>query len=363
MVNQGKVTLAFNVIKVCFYIICVIVFLYSLIELILAYKEGTTSQSNGVQVFEELLKPAVTICPKEPFKNKKLAFESDKELFEETYSKEEIFADATLEELTDPSKYIYRTVRSEMYGLCHTLQPVGKESSYKYSRLKLKKNVDLKLYLHEIDEEFWLYRAVFPFPLENLDFHIKNTQPKSFVDLTISKTEIHKINKTGFSCLTYPSNDSFSKCAIRKIPNLMTNWKNSSLPCISPFEATLNQDGHFKYCNLDQSGKLSSNMSKIMLEFIRNLPKYGCPMDCLSTKYNPVVNTFTVGSWMPDDEYWIYLFWTSTSVEMIREYFLYDAMTMFTFLGGNMGLILGYSLLSIGLFLFEALEKLILTNA
>ena len=106
MVNQGKVTLAFNAIKVCFYIICVIVFLYSLIELILAYKEGTTSQSNGVQVFEELLKPAVTICPKEPFKNKKLAFESDKELFEETYSKEEIFADAMLEELMDTSKYI-----------------------------------------------------------------------------------------------------------------------------------------------------------------------------------------------------------------------------------------------------------------
>ena len=96
-----------------------------MIELILAYKEGTTSQSNGVQVFEELLKPAVTICPKEPFKNKKLAFESDKELFEETYSKEEIFAEATLDEILDTSKYIFRTVRSEMYGLCYTLQPIG----------------------------------------------------------------------------------------------------------------------------------------------------------------------------------------------------------------------------------------------
>ena len=363
MANQGKVTLAFNAIKVCLYLLCFIVFIFSLIELIIVFKEGTTSQSNGVQVFEELQKPAVTICPKEPFKNEKLAFETDEELFEETYSKEEIFADATLEELKDTSKYIYRTVRSEMYGLCHTLRPVGKESSFKYSRLKLKKTVDLKLYLHELDEEFWLYRAVFPFPMENVNFQIKDTKPKSFVDLTISKTEIHKMNKTGFSCLSYPQNDSFSKCAIRIIPNLMKNWNNSSLPCISPFEATLNQNGDFEYCDLDQMGKLSSNMSKIMLDFIQNADKYGCPMDCLSTKYNPVVNTFTVGSWMPDDEYWIYLFWTSTSVEMIREYFLYDAMTLFTFLGGNMGLILGYSVLSVGLFLLEALEKLILTIA
>ena len=358
MAKQGKVTIIFNAIKVCLYITCFIVFLFSLLELILAYKEGTTSQSNGVQVFEELLEPAVTICPKEPFKNEILAFESDKELFEETYSKEEIFADAMLEELMDTSKYIYRTVRSQMYGLCHTLQPVSKVSSYKFHRLKLKKNVDLKLYLHELDEEFWLYRAVFPFPMENLDFHVKNTKPKSFVDLTISKTEIHKMNKTGFSCITYPPNDSFSQCAIRKIPNLMKIWKNSSLTCISPFEATLNQDGHFEYCNLNQTDELSSNMSEINLEFIRNLHNYGCPMNCLSTKYNPVVNTFTVGSWMPDDEYWVYLFWTSTSVEMIREYFLYDTMTLFTYLGGNMGLILGYSVLSIGLFLLAALEKL-----
>ena len=103
MAKQGKVTIIFNAIKVCLYITCFIVFLFSLLELILAYKEGTTSQSNGVQVFEELLEPAVTICPKEPFKNEKLAFESDKELFEETYSKEEIFADAMLEELMDTS--------------------------------------------------------------------------------------------------------------------------------------------------------------------------------------------------------------------------------------------------------------------
>ena len=75
--------------------------------------------------------------------------------------------------------------------------------------------MDLKLYLHELDEEFWLYRAVFPFPMENLDFQVKNTKPKSFVDLTISKTEIHKMNKTGFSCITNPPNDSFSATLLR----------------------------------------------------------------------------------------------------------------------------------------------------
>ena len=79
-------------------------------------------------------------------------------------------------------------------------------------------------------------------------------------------------------------------------------------------------------------------MSKIMLDFIQNQNTDGCPQDCKSTKYNPVV---TMGSWMPDDEYWIYLFWTSTSVEMIQEYYLYDTLTLLTFFGGNLGLILG----------------------
>ena len=145
MTSQGKVTIAFKALKLCLYVLCIIVFLYTLIDLILVFLEGTTSQSNGVQAFEELQKPAVTICPKEPFKNEKLAFETDEELFEETYSKEEIFANTTLEELTDTSKYIYRTVRSELYGICHTLKPIGKEPSYKFKKLKFKKKLFKKL--------------------------------------------------------------------------------------------------------------------------------------------------------------------------------------------------------------------------
>ena len=125
MPTQTKVSVTFKAIKLVLYIFCLVIFILSLIELILVFKEGATSQSQGVKEHGQLQKPAVTICPQEPFKSNQLVFETDQELFQETYSKEEIFAEATLKEILDTSKYIFRTVRSEMYGLCYTLQPKG----------------------------------------------------------------------------------------------------------------------------------------------------------------------------------------------------------------------------------------------
>ena len=49
--------------------------------------------------------------------------------------------------------------------------------------------------------------------------------------------------------------------------------------------------------------------------------------------------------------------YASLTVEKKEEYFLYDNMTLVSSLGGTVGLLLGYSLLSTLLFLIDSLER------
>ena len=53
-------------------------------------------------------------------------------------------------------------------------------------------------------------------------------------------------------------------------------------------------------------------------------------------------------------------YYATTIVEKKEEYFLYDLMTLLSSLGGTMGLLLGYSLLSIILSMINFLERYIL---
>ena len=71
--------------------------------------------------------------------------------------------------------YDSRELRSGFFGLCHTfrfLKPI-KENSFDVL-LNFKCNHDIKIFVHELDAEFWLKRAIFPVTMEEIEIPIKS---------------------------------------------------------------------------------------------------------------------------------------------------------------------------------------------
>ena len=93
--------------------------------------------------------------------------------------------------------------------------------------------------------------------------------------------------------------------------------------------------------------------------FISQPENYGCPIPCTSHTFNPMLNTFHNYEFENENPHHIdlYAYYSSPTVEKKEEYFLYDTMTLASSLGGTVGLLLGYSLLSILLFLINSLES------
>ena len=71
---------------------------------------------------------------------------------------------------------------------------------------------------------------------------------------------------------------------------------------------------------------------------------------------SPTVNTFNQG-FGSEDLFAIHPYYVTTSVEIKKEYFVYGAITLLTSLGGTLGLLLGYSVLSMTLFCLERIER------
>ena len=80
-----------------------------------------------------------------------------------------------LKNLRNASMYASQESRSGFFGLCQTflfLKPV-KENSFDVV-LKFTRNHDIKIFIHEVDAEFWLKQAIFPIPMEEIEIPIKS---------------------------------------------------------------------------------------------------------------------------------------------------------------------------------------------
>ena len=84
-----------------------------------------------------------------------------------------------------------------------------------------------------------------------------------------------------------------------------------------------------------------------------------CPPLCTKTRYNPEVLNFHRNAEKGtscDSEYILFMYFTIDPVAITKEYLVYDTMAIISAIGGTLGLLLGYSILSILLSLIKHLE-------
>jgi hypothetical protein len=91
-----------------------------------------------------------------------------------------------------------------------------------------------------------------------------------------------------------------------------------------------------------------------MSEFIFNFSTFGCPLPCTKTSYKTNLKYMHKNSLMLVEEFFqkdnvfiLYFFYTSLTVEEKIETLIYDFGGLMAAAGGNLGLCLGFSCLSI----------------
>ena len=119
--NRSIIRIVFTILKVITYIGCYTVFAISLFTILNKFNQGVTSTSTEVVIHDRLKLPIITFCPSIAFKSKGYFFREN-DFKSQVYTKEEIFAEETLKEFANESQYIYKETRSELLGLCHTLE-------------------------------------------------------------------------------------------------------------------------------------------------------------------------------------------------------------------------------------------------
>ena len=196
----------FKFLRTITYISCYVVFAVSLITILIKFNQGVTSTSTEVVIHDELKFPIITFCPAIAFKSKGY-FYREEDFKAQVFSKEEIFAPESLLDFANKSQYIYKETRSELLGLCHTLEFLPKldVQDWTLKPIRVKRGQDLKVFVHDTDEEFWLWRAIFPVSLEAVELKVNSSKNDVIADLLLRKSEFHYISR-GEGCTYYEAN-------------------------------------------------------------------------------------------------------------------------------------------------------------
>ena len=245
-----------------------------------------------------------------------------------------------------------------MFGRCHTIlfkNRVRKISDFQ--KIKFKRSNDLKIFVHEPGNEFWLKKAIFPTPIDMIEFPLKSKKDNCNGDLTFQKKQFVTLNKESKACKDY----DFTTCAKKVIFDAMNK---KGINCTTPLWNEFEIFG-LPICSSQNASKFASEtIGHINWEFLRSPISYGCPILCTSTKYNPKIVYFDESAhylsssidFKCKSEYLLYIYYSIDPVEITKEYLVYDAMTILSAIGGAMGLLLGYSMLSMFLSVIKIVE-------
>jgi hypothetical protein len=179
--------------------------------------------------------PPLTFCPWPAFKKRGFHF-NRKKLDENTFGLDDIFQPDTVTVLKNKTRYEIKEIRNYYIGKCFTMRSlISFRKIEEGVLLKFKKTFDITLFIHSIDDEFWINFGWYPTLYSEMFLAVKSLEDARFASLHLTEKEVTKISQENFRCKEYEKTDNphsqFVDCHKRQYINYYP-W--SELQCLLP---------------------------------------------------------------------------------------------------------------------------------
>ena len=354
--------------KIIFSVLCTILFLIFMKDVWNKYSSEITRTGIRVRNSREgkKLLPCLTICPVQGFKVKGF-FHGETAMLENSFSWEDVFAEKTIHKVRNNTLYSTTRPCSQFLGCCFTLCNLILYEAKLGPILLFKTNVDLKVFVHNKGIEFWF--SGFSDSPNGIPFVIIEANNKKGMTgslLSILVYEIIALNKREEPCSS-DSEENFIDCCKKSI---WDNFNNSYGCRIHEMKSTVPKDVKMEECqSIEIASKIQWEYGSFLSSFVVEPWFYGCPIPCPQTNYKLTLdtlhkNTINFPVYGPDDQvYYIFsYFFPSLNVEERIESLEYDFGNFLVAAGGNLGLFLGFSCLSVLFSIVKYSRKLVQFN-
>jgi hypothetical protein len=145
----------------------------------------------------------------------------------------------------------------------------------------------------------------------------------------------------------------------------MQNLSENDLGCTFGLIQSLNLTSKMPQCaNRTQSTNAVANATNYLIKGMQDPDAFGCPLPCLFSYYTfqivyQHINAFELftGKSPPQNEYILYFYFNTLETEVKTESLIIDLSSLIANIGGNLGLFLGFSCLSIFILTIELIQK------
>ena len=331
---------------------CNVAFIATVVIFAYQYSEKLTTTLTEVEERQNLIWPSLTFCVTQGYKNPGFHYK-EPDFLANTFSKEDIFAQKTLEKLENTSRYRVIEVRSHTHGRCYSVHQLNsaKVLSWDDSTFYLKRDNDLVLLVSYPGDEFFTLRFIFPVPADILDLPIKSQTQMKFADLHLDLEEILFLSKNR-RCHHYSGMfQTYESCIRSKI----IEFKRTNYSCLTAYDKTLPKDkSEFIDCDNETEQDAKNNhlhTSQVSGIIFANSSGYGCPKSCKIVAFNANINFFHKYTnpikYQDMDTFTLMMYYDTSDVKKYSEHLVFDEMALLSAIGGTLGLLLGYSVLSI----------------
>ena len=316
--------------------------------------------------------PCLTFCFLEGFKVRSSTVLDEASYMKGTFTLEDIFVSDTIKDLKNEYQYSRNEINTLDLGRCQTLCNVDKKRKKEGNTLYLKTDHDLKVFAHLKGEEFWLNDPLdFPIAIASTLLELKSK--KQFVGAVMSIGEINTkvISKEEEPCKIYTENklnenEGFLQCS----KNVLGKNISQTYKCFIPqMNSVLLDKSALPPCkNVSAGNETYYNFSTLFSSFAENPDTLGCPVPCKQVIYKLSVEYYQKNNWplnILEDNVTIFLlryYYGTLNVEQQIESLDYDFGSFLVSAGGNLGLFLGFSCLSVLFAIIKCLKKILVNK-
>ena len=338
--------------------------------LLLGIKYVSNSEENPE---EKKLLPCFTFCPLPPFKTDDLSLSYTRKAYKEnTFKLNDVFSDETVKILKNATEFAITETESVILGVCQTICKLQKVEAFDFSfSLQMRRSWDVNIYFHSKGSELWFLFSPVVLDSQFVTLLTQNDKGLIAADLSISETQTTVLNKKGMPCRHYTidvenhnQNVDYLDCQKKKTWSKLRPKINCTIAGMSSLSD--NDFAEMEECKDDESAwHTRAPLSEIAVQSLKYPSKFGCDPPCKSISY--IFSKLYYHQHSMHKEYYntkdgifflLSIYYKTLMVEERTETLIYDVPGLLSAAGGNLGLMLGFSCLSVLFGAIQCLSKL-----